>query len=275
MSADPHCYALLIGQGYPDFPERKRLTAPAYDVGGMAAMLGIMSATPYQVTVKYDLTADGILSAIRNTFAEARPGDICLFYYSGHGEYKASDPSLTGALVGVDANFVTLSALRNALNGVNGDKIVVLDSCYSGVMVVNRGEAADGQDDALLDEVNRAVIRTFAMASRGDADGKYYVMTSARYDELAYDYAGQSDPHRYGIFTAFLLEGSGYSERTDAFLGNLAADTDGNRMITLREGFTFASAEATDFYLSLGKTDHPHAQVYPENSSFVLWGQGK
>ena len=77
--ADTYCRALLIGQCR--YPSPHALSGPAKDVAAMKKLL----ARGYSVTVMENLSVDGILSAISDTFAKADEGDISLIYYSGHG----------------------------------------------------------------------------------------------------------------------------------------------------------------------------------------------
>lgn len=86
--------ALLIGQ--TNYPDPYTLSAPGNDVDALSHVL-----TGFEVTIARDLTADGIIEAIGDTFAPGtvKEQDISLFYYSGHGFED-------GSLFGIDEEFL-------------------------------------------------------------------------------------------------------------------------------------------------------------------------
>ena len=116
--------ALLVGNTYPG--ESCALPGPDHDVKAMQTMLKSMKGTPYIVTPSINRNATGIQAAIASAFADAQPGDISLFYYSGHGTPQ-------GALVGTGGTYLSVYGLRAALEKIPGTKIVLLDCCHSGI----------------------------------------------------------------------------------------------------------------------------------------------
>ena len=84
--------ALLIGQTYyiegannPTYYPSLYLPGPDTDVKVISDCLRRMTGTPYQITVKKNLSREGILNAIRQTFAGATERDVSLLHFSGHG----------------------------------------------------------------------------------------------------------------------------------------------------------------------------------------------
>jgi len=255
-------YALLIGQEYTG--SSYYLPGCFLDVDSMAAMLSMMDATPYRVTVCKDLTASGILSAVDAAFAGATSADVCLFYYAGHGLYSASSTAL-GSLTGTDIRYVSISQLKSALDRTLSTKVVVLDSCYSGAAISRSTVTQES-----LEAVNAAIISAFAPAARSAmAKAGYYVLTAAAKDENCYSGIGTTSTGKayYGVFTNALLYGSGYNELAGSAMASMAADTNSDGMISLNEGYIYTYARA------LANNGNQHAQCYPTGSAFPLWGR--
>ena len=151
--------ALIIGNtNYAQSP----LTAPAYDARHMQELFrqmnytGTMGAASEQgampdenIVRKTDRTRGQMLQDIAAAFAGADEDDVSYFYYSGHGSVYNSEAQL----VGVDLNYLSLSDLKEALDAVQGIKVVILDSCFSGGFV----NKAKTPSQALVDVAGNAV----------------------------------------------------------------------------------------------------------------------
>lgn len=262
VSSKPVYRALLVGNVYPG--TNLYLPGCETDVLAMASMLRSMNATMYDLTIRQNLTADGMISAIGEAFAGAAENDVSLFYYTGHGD------SSGGRLVGVDQSLLTFARLRYALDAIPGRKIVVLDSCYSG-HAIGKSASLLSASDALA-SVNSAVISAFAPQAQGAsarsgelAAEPYYVLTAARGAEQSG--ATSEDGVDYSLFTRCLLRGSGYDQITGEYHA-LRADTDGDGGIALEEGYAYVR----DHLDEIGYFNQ-NVQVYPEGSDMLLWGQ--
>lgn len=265
--------ALLIGNSYTG--TSNELKGSAADVAGMRAMLGRMTATPYRIATKSELSADGIISAIRSTFADAKVSDVSLLYFAGHGT-NALNTSYHGSLLGVDGGYLTIARLRSVLDEIPGKKIVIVDACYSG-QLIGKGEGENTVTAAELNAFNSNVISAFSEAStvsRGANDlatSSYYVITAAHSTEesksMGYDANGDGVMEKYfGLFTYSLCYGSGWNMATNVERA-FSADVDGNGQITLFEAYAFARNKA------LQSNPSQTAQVYPANSTMVVWAK--
>ncbi len=249
--------ALLVGNTYP---EGNPLQGPDNDIAAMGAVLRTMTGTPYQITTAPNLTASGIQGAIASAFAGAQPGDVSLFYFSGHG-------SSEGSLIGTNSTYLSVYSLRTALQQVPGTKIVLLDCCYSG-----RAIARSAGQTASASAFNQAVISAFAAAPRSSenlADAGFLVITACRENEESFSLG---DGARYwGAFTYGICYGSGYDEWEQKALSGLPADADGNAAITLREAYDGAR-ERISYLNSLTGFVTQEVQWYGDGS-FVLWSR--
>lgn len=274
-----HYYALLIGQTYEGSKVKPYLLGCRNDVVGFGKMLNTMTGTPYTVVERNELKSTEILGAIRDAFGQADADDVCLFYYTGHGN-SSTETGQTGALIGTDGMSVVLGQIRSTLDAIPGDKVIILDSCYSGNMITNAKSVSGTKAEVDLDAVNRSVINAFTAprnAKAATVSGKYYVLTASSDQEESFCITVDANGKECGAFTYALLEGCGYSIPSDKVLGMLFADTNRNRMIDLNEAFTYAY-ETTDGIMKSFQQQDPsiivqHVQAYPTGSSFVLWGR--
>ena len=254
--------ALLIGNNYPG--TSSALRGPENDLPAMRTMLGTMKTTHYSVRALQNQTADGILGAIASTFAAAEPGDVSLFYYGGHG-------TSSGSLVGTNNTQVTVYALRNALQKIPGTKIVILDCCYSGMVINRSGEAQENQNESTA-AFTSAVISAFSSISRSAEnleDEGYIVLTACSKKEESFS-VGENAASYFGVFTYGLCYGSGYDEWQRKHLGYMPADTNNDGAITLGEAHARIT-ERISYIRGLTDGAVQQSSQYYGPSSFVLW----
>lgn len=296
--------ALLIGNTYTG--ESNELPGCDNDVDGMRTMLGRMTATPYSVTVKKNIRAEEILSSISSTFGNASYNDVSLFYYSGHGANSlgtdGNPTSYHAALVGTFQTYVSIARLKTELDKIPGKKVIIIDACHSGQFIARDGTMTQvsssafnsqvvnlfANDDQLSGDVNRTAVVLAADGSellseeapafidRADdtnfAKSGYYVITACRSEEKSvstgYDSNGDGKIDRYfGLFTYGLCYGNGWNLARNAAISSLNADLNKDSKVTLYEAYVYAKVMA--------QSHNPNqtAQIWPENSAFVLWGK--
>lgn len=296
--------ALLIGNTYTG--ESNELPGCENDVDGMRTMLGRMTATPYSVTVKKNIRAEEILSSISSTFGNASYNDVSLFYYSGHGANSlgadGNPTSYHAALVGTFQTYVSIARLKTELDKIPGKKVIIIDACHSGQFIARDGTMTQvsssafnsqvvnlfANDDQLSGDVSRTAVVLAADGSellseeapafidRADdtnfAKSSYYVITACRSEEKSvstgYDSNGDGKIDRYfGLFTYGLCYGNGWNLARNAAISSLNADLNKDSKVTLYEAYVYAKVMA--------QSHNPNqtAQIWPENSAFVLWGK--
>lgn len=296
--------ALLIGNTYTG--ESNELPGCENDVDGMRTMLGCMTATPYSVTVKKNIRAEEILSSISSTFGNASYNDVSLFYYSGHGANSlgadGNPTSYHAALVGTFQTYVSIARLKTELDKIPGKKVIIIDACHSGQFIARDGTVTQvsssafnsqvvnlfANDDQFSGDVNRTAVVLAADGSEllseeapafidraGDtnfAKSGYYVITACRSEEKSvstgYDSNGDGKIDRYfGLFTYGLCYGNGWNLARNSAISSLNADLNKDSKVTLYEAYVYAKVMA--------QSHNPNqtAQIWPENSAFVLWGK--
>lgn len=296
--------ALLIGNTYTG--ESNELPGCENDVDGMRTMLGRMTATPYSVTVKKNIRAEEILSSISSTFGNASYNDVSLFYYSGHGANSlgadGNPTSYHAALVGTFQTYVSIARLKTELDKIPGKKVIIIDACHSGQFIARDGTMTQvsssafnsqvvnlfANDDQLSGDISRTAVVLAADGSEllseeapafidraGDtnfAKSGYYVITACRSEEKSvstgYDSNGDGKIDRYfGLFTYGLCYGNGWNLARNSAISSLNADLNKDSKVTLYEAYVYAKVMA--------QSHNPNqtAQIWPENSAFVLWGK--
>ena len=229
--------ALVIGQNaYTSRP----LKGCINDADGMKLMLTSLT-NKYTVTEKTDLTASQIVASINSTFADATDNDVSLFYYSGHGVQD------TGTLVGVDDYGVSLDYLASMLSNIPGHVIVILDSCYSGMLIHS------GREKEELARINENIIATFRKYDHGTTtaglgDETNHSLTSSHFSILTASAYNESSEECYiprGAFTDAFLKGLGHAfnestVRYQPYSGSMPADTSGNLSVSLIEAYLYA-----------------------------------
>lgn len=296
--------ALLIGNTYTG--ESNELPGCENDVDGMRTMLGRMTATPYSVTVKKNIRAEEILSSISSTFGNASYNDVSLFYYSGHGANSlgadGNPTSYHAALVGTFQTYVSIARLKTELDKIPGKKVIIIDACHSGQFIARDGAVTQvsssafnsqvvnlfANDEQLSGDVSRTAVVLAADGSEllseeapafidraGDtnfAKSGYYVITACRSEEKSvstgYDSNGDGKIDRYfGLFTYGLCYGNGWNLARNSAISSLNADLNKDSKVTLYEAYVYAKVMA--------QSHNPNqtAQIWPENSAFVLWGK--
>ena len=167
-SDHPRYYALVIGNGKYPASNMDPLPETATDAAAMKTALENMNPA-WTVAEAYNIKGCEFVPAMEEAFRDASEGDVCLFYYAGHGSYDAD--YYAGALKGTDVNtpgvdytdaLLPLKELADTLDRLcPGEVIVILDSCGSGSAVWNgeplEGMTTDGTDLELLnsDETTR------------------------------------------------------------------------------------------------------------------------
>ncbi|MHC4249305.1 MAG: caspase family protein [Planctomycetota bacterium] len=204
-------------------------------------------------------TKENIRLAIEAMKDAASPGDVCLFYFSGHGDYAADDNPPEEA-DGMD-EYICPRDMNPAdqSTGISDDElqiwieavtaksvkvIVILDTCFSGgnVKDASLGRTVKGIGpprkagvvyDGIADDLTKT-RRTKDL----DTAGAVVVLTACDDDELS-----SEDPRiANGIFTHHLIEGM-FSSLTDT-----TGPGNGDGEISAEELYAYVEPQAAAYY---------------------------
>ncbi|MBR5301564.1 MAG: CHAT domain-containing protein [Clostridia bacterium] len=168
-------------------------------------------------------TVDALGSAVTNAFSAADEDDLSLLYLCTHGVISSADDETVYLLLGDGQTESPLSAqaLYDLLSGIRGEKLLILDACYSGALI------GRGQPESI--HLPGAPSTETHFLSPFLADGSMHVLTSSSGSESSwyYDSAGLS----YGAvsyFASALSSGLG-------LYGAAEADLSGDGAVSLGE----------------------------------------
>lgn len=227
--------------------------------------------------------------------APSRDGDVSLFFFASHGDYRERSQKLAGRLWCKNKKtWIELPDLAQRLSKAKGKVIVILESCGPGAAVHDFGDDNSVQGVFISrtpdDDFNAAIISAFQSAdpglsvyetspvspealadgswifsAPGREEGRFQSVPSFRQEKFlvltASDYLQTSymiGEHTYNLFPYWLTKGVGTA-------GIMPADTEcGNSdgLLTLNELYKYVYK----------KTRHKQTpKVYPENSDYILF----
>lgn len=234
VEADPVdevAYRLFAAYSYHDsLPFVKR------NANGMATVFKTSSigGQAYATKVLGNPGKGELLSGIAGFFKDADDNDVSIVYLCSHGHNnKSSYSSYRLSLMGYENDktntdyYLTSKEIFNSVQAINGNVILILDSCYSGTFINDMKSKLDG------------------------ANGRIAVLTAASNTRATYY---NSSSKAVDFFTFFLLQGLGYNEKEGwwnknssgskgGYPGYFSADLKGNGdgAATLEEFYNFAS----------------------------------
>lgn len=183
-------------------------------------------------SVDTDHFAEELEAIIQEAAASLSEGDVLIFHYSGHGMDDGGQLALpdTDSTEELKIQALELSTLRAMLESVQCDRLVILDSCFSG-NIIRDGDIDPRTDfitalSALFKPTGSEVIHT-------------WISAAAHSTEEAFTVDGYAIP--IGMHSQALLEALGYD--FDAMRPALPDD----RLITMNGILSAASSEHLPF----------------------------
>ena len=249
----------------------------------------------YKIYTYDDLVAKDVYTKINQLLVEpSRDGDVSLFFFASHGDYKSTNKQYAGRLWCKNKEtWLELPELARTLSRAKGKVIVILESCGPGAAVrewpdESLSAASPDGETAVAEEIDapdltEMMISAFAAADPGltvyqtnltddplsfageDAAGKapggnlfltekFVVLTASAYLQASY----MIGEHTYNLFPYWLTKGVGTS-------GAMPADIEhgnGDGKLTMNELYQYVYK-----HTSFRQTP----QVYPKNSDYVLF----
>ncbi len=190
--------ALVVGVDIYKDPQLVNLRCAVPDAADFGAFLKYRACYDRVEQLLSDVTDDQIMDTAVRLVRELRPGDLFLFYFSGHGIEYAGRHLLLCPKAQYDRlqfyrQTVPIDQLRNETAGPGVDRVFILDACRTNPGAVKgiggfRGEAV------LRDVVTHAQVEV-------QSPGSFGMMCSCSEGEQAGELASRQN----GLFTAALL----------------------------------------------------------------------
>jgi len=172
------------------------------------------------------VNADGYASReeLENTLADiagaATDNDLTIITYSGHGieetgelimAYTSNEEAIT--LSETSPLIVTPEWLHARISPIKGKKLLILDSCYSGVFIPESPSSSSWVYDNGIDD----------WYGKYFSDEEYqipsFVVFTASADSDSYEQ--QFETHKHGVFSSALLEALGWNHTTVTIAGGV------------------------------------------------------
>lgn len=131
----------LVAVGVSDYPgDDKDLKLPAFDAKAMAKLYKQNKGSEVVLLTDSKATRSEVLSSIKNTFADAAPTDIVVFYFAGHGSQ--------GVFLAYDGK-LTYDEVRSAISvSKSKNKMIFADACHSGSMRTSKKNGSTKKSDS-------------------------------------------------------------------------------------------------------------------------------
>lgn len=250
--------ALILANGAYADATIPALASPVSDARRLKALLEREEVGGYQVELCLDAATMPARLAVHDFFEQARPGDLHLMVYSGHG-LKDARSRLYFATADTQrerlaATALSASFIRQQMDDSRaGQKVLFIDACYSGTFIEGMTPKRAGADQVSAQDFGNTQDKGTAIVT---------ATTSVQVaGEREFDGTVQS------VFTRCLIEG----------IESGAADSTGNGTITLGELFDYIKermrSEApsqTPHVLSLGSGGSMALARSPARQAAVL-----
>ena len=258
-SFDGKKYAVIVGIN--DYDKVNDLSYCVADALSMQKMLkeanwGVKLLTADKSTNQY-VTKDAIKEAL-----EAVPPDTAtfLFYYSGHGSIGSpeeayivpSDVNNSSSTSAFYSSLISSSEFSDWLDSVTAtNKLVILDSCYSGGFV-DPGDSVDSITDSSIStssaldmffRFGELLAQNAAAASSDPSTAPLVISAAGWAEESLEDYPPGHPSHQgidHGYFTFYFLQ----SAETN-WLGTMKGDSDGDDVLSCIEAYSYAKTKLT------------------------------
>ena len=164
-------YAVIIGiDRYPGLPQDRQLSYAVSDAKAVERMLRDKFVF-HEIHALYNeqATRNNVMDILLNKLSETTPEDAVFVFYAGHGGQEKTAFGEIGFIVPYDGDFsdmrkvISMTTIRDDISKRIKAKHVfyVMDACYSGLLVMKRGEGATitRREIAYLQEIAKEPVR--------------------------------------------------------------------------------------------------------------------
>ena len=157
---------------------------------------------------------DKLLSYIKGIGTS--PGDIIIFYFSGHGIAVNGESMIVVDPGCKEEDFLALSDISDALSSLDGDSCMIIDACQSGSETESElaGEVFSTTGDYIGTNIGNALSSAFRLSfSARPPEDDVYILASCTENQNSLanmDISGATNSGKYSVFTYYMLSYLGY-----------------------------------------------------------------
>ena len=157
---------------------------------------------------------DKLLSYIKGIGTS--PGDIIIFYFSGHGTAINGESMIVVDPECEEEDFLALSDISDALSSLDGDSCMIIDACQSGSETESElaGEVFSTTGDYIGTNIGNALSSAFRLSfSARPPEDDVYILASCTDNQNSLanmDISGATNSGKYSVFTYYMLSYIGY-----------------------------------------------------------------
>ncbi len=235
VSKVPEIWALAVGVAEYENPNIQTLKYPDNDAFKMFAFWmsqqgGSLDDDHARVIVDDAATKKMVLNDMNALFSKAGIDDMAIFFFSGHG--------LAGAFLTHDYDGAELQLRHREINAVMSKciarhKLIIADACFAGSYIASKGVPIKPEAGTMSD-------RFYSEIQKSETGTAYFLSCSPDEESL------EVNTFHDSVFTHFVLKGL-----------KGAANTNGDKIITLQELYNYVKANVTVYAKSLGKQQTP------------------
>jgi|LSQX01.2.fsa_nt_gb uncharacterized caspase-like protein len=147
------------------------------------------------------------LAALKNN--NVKENDLTIFTYSGHGVKETGTlvfATATEDQAPIPSDYMDVSDLLSLMAQIPGKKLVILDSCFSGMAV----EESPSSTNTVLNNSISKFFETYYSSNQYEKPDLYVLTASAHADSYEMKFGTDANAHYHGVFTYALLEALGW-----------------------------------------------------------------
>ena len=152
---------------------------------------------------------DNILTQLSSLKGKAKENDLTIFTYSGHGVEGTGTlvfATATEDQAPIPSDYMDVSDLLSLMAQIPGKKLVILDSCFSGMAV----EESPSSTNTVLNNSISKFFETYYSSNQYEKPDLYVLTASAHADSYEMKFGTDANAHYHGVFTYALLEALGW-----------------------------------------------------------------
>ncbi|MDO4355409.1 MAG: caspase family protein, partial [Clostridia bacterium] len=221
-------YRVLIAGEYTNSSQSGYLKFAANGLNAVksAFEMSNIDGARYEIMTLNNPSEAAVLNGIRDFFSDAKEGDVSVLYLLSHGtntngEYRWKIAGST--------NYITEKELTSVLEGINGNVVLNLCSCYAGEYINDYTNAAS---TSLMN-----VVSTVNGYRSGNSKISIIAANTGYLDSC---YTDTSAATSFDFFTRAFNEALGWDQQSKAaYEDGLHADANGDGKVTLLELATY------------------------------------